>query len=144
MSKSNEIKNNLIDRVKTDVGFIRMLGIKNFSYKNGFASGKLKIRKGHLNPNGVVHGGVIYSFIDTLMGIALASILKKDDTCATIEIQITYFNALKKGTIYAEAKVITQKRQIAFIEGSVKDEKGKFIAHATGSFYISRGKNESR
>ncbi len=140
MSKSTKIKNRLIDRIKPDVGFIRIIGMKNFSYKNGFASGKLRIRKEHLNPNGVVHGGVIYSFIDTLMGIALASILKKDDTCTTIEIQITYLNALNKGTIYAEAEVINQGRQIAFIKGSAKDEKGKLISHATGSFYISRSK----
>lgn len=138
MKNSTKIRNNLIDRIKQGGGFMSVLGMKNFSYKNGLASGRLRITKEHLNPNGVLHGGVIYSFIDTLMGIALASILKEDATCTTIEIQITYLRHVMNGEIFGEARVIHEGEKIAYIEGRAKDKSGNLISCATGSFYISR------
>ena len=50
-----------------------LLGIRRASMADGRARFDLTIRPDHMNPHGVVHGGVVYSLVDYAMGGALTS-----------------------------------------------------------------------
>jgi thioesterase superfamily protein len=43
---------------------------------------ELEVEARHLNPDGTLHGGVIYSLADTAMGAALFSRLEPGEQCA--------------------------------------------------------------
>ena len=53
--------------------FAELLGMRPTSMGDGRARFELDVAPNHLNPNGTVHGGVIYSLADSAMGTALFS-----------------------------------------------------------------------
>ena len=44
----------------------------------------------HLNPNGVLHGGIAALVCDTACGCAVTTELPPGETCATLEIKVNY------------------------------------------------------
>lgn len=115
-----------------------LLGIRRVAFSGGRASFALTVRRAHMNPYGVVHGGVIASLIDYAMGGALTSILPAGERCATLEIQTHYLAAAPGGGLRADARVVERAPRMAVLEASVYGDGGRLVAHATGSFVIQR------
>ncbi|HET7874249.1 MAG TPA: PaaI family thioesterase [Methylomirabilota bacterium] len=90
----------------------------------------------HLNPYGVVHGGVLYALVDFAMGGALTSRLGPGERCATLEIKINYLAPVSDGPLAAEARVIERTKRVAVLEARVESGGGELVAVATGTFYI--------
>jgi acyl-CoA thioesterase len=104
----------------------------------GTATCALAVSERHLNPHGVVHGGVVYTLVDFAMGGALTSMLEVGERCATLEVQIHYLAPVTAGEIRAEARVITRSGRVGVLEARVFAEGTALVAQATGSFYIQR------
>ena len=112
-----------------------LIGMECFGQENGRCHCRLEVQPSLLNPNGVVHGAAIYALADTAMGGALVSQLPPGQACATIEIKISYFKAVRQGLISCIARVVHQGKRIAFLEAEVR--KGDLlVAQATGTFTI--------
>ena len=63
---------------------------------SGTSAAAVDVRPGLLNPNGVVHGGVLFTLADTAMGAALYTTLAPGENCATIEIKIHFLQPVTK------------------------------------------------
>jgi acyl-CoA thioesterase len=118
--------------------FADLVGLRAVSLDTGSAVFAVKLRPEHLNPHGVVHGGVIYTLADTTMGAALTTRLDAGERCVTLEIKINYVAPALEGTLACEAVVVDRGRRIGVLEARVRDEAEKLVALATGSFYIMR------
>ena len=118
--------------------FADLVGVRPVSMDTGRAVFAVKLRPEHLNPHGVVHGGVIYTLADTTMGAALTTRLDSGERCVTLEIKINYLSPALEGTLACEAVVVERARRIGVLEARVRDEAEKLVALATGSFYIMR------
>jgi acyl-CoA thioesterase len=116
-----------------------LLGIHRASMSDGRSAFELTIRPEHMNPHGVVHGGVVYTLADFAMGGALTSVLEPGERCATLEVKINYLAPAVSGEIRAEACVMSRTRRVAVMEARVYGEAQRMIALATGSFYIQTG-----
>lgn len=101
---------------------------------------ELAVGPAHLNPHGVVHGGVVYTLVDYAMGGALTSRLGPGERCATLEIKINYLAPVSEGILAAEAWVVERTTRIGVLEATVRAESGRLVALATGSFYIQAPK----
>jgi acyl-CoA thioesterase len=112
------------------------LGIRRASMGDGRAVFESTIRAEHMNPHGVVHGGVIYTLADFAMGGALTSLLEPGERCATLEAKINYLAPAHSGTVRAEAAVVSRSKRVAVMEARVYNEQQHLIALATGSFYV--------
>ncbi|MEW6203162.1 MAG: PaaI family thioesterase [bacterium] len=121
---------------KNPGGFPSLLGLKFHEYQNGASRCSLKITGKHKNPNKVVHGGVLFSLADTGMGAALASLLKDNELCASIEIKMNFLLPVSGGTITANTRVVHKGSRIAVLESEIINKEGARIAVATGSFFI--------
>jgi acyl-CoA thioesterase len=113
-----------------------LLGIRRLAMADGRASFDLRVREDHMNPHGVVHGGVVYSLVDYAMGGALTSRLAPGERCATLEVKINYLAAVTGGELRAEAWVVERTRRIGILEARVHTEDERLVALALGSFYI--------
>lgn len=113
-----------------------LLGIRPEKLEDGRAVFTVTIRTDHMNPYGVVHGGVIVSLLDTAMGAALVSRLAPGERCATLEIKINYLAPTLEGELRAEARVVERTNRIAVLESRVHGDGDQLVALATGSFYI--------
>jgi acyl-CoA thioesterase len=116
----------------------RLLGIRPVSMGDGRARFELTVREDHLNPNGVVHGGIVYSLADTAMGAALFSALDPGQSCTTLEIKINYLAPVTSGELAAEASVIGRTKRTGVLEARVHGDGGALVAVATGTFYIQQ------
>lgn len=121
--------------------FAELLGMRAKSVGDGQARFELDVEAKHLNPNGILHGGVIYSLADTAMGAALFSRLDPGEQCATLEIKMSYLVPVKAGSIAADAAVVQRTRRIGVIEAKVFDDGDRLIALATGTFYIQSARS---
>ncbi|OGK98088.1 MAG: hypothetical protein A3D33_17640, partial [Candidatus Rokubacteria bacterium RIFCSPHIGHO2_02_FULL_73_26] len=99
----------------------------------------LTLSDDHLNPYGVVHGGVVCSLVDTAMGAALVSRLEPGERCTTLEIKINYLAPATEGDLAAEARLVQRTRRVGVLEARVTVAAGRLIALATGTFYIQGG-----
>ena len=116
--------------------FAEMLGLRPKSIGEGRARFELDVGARHLNPNGTLHGGVIYSVADTAMGAALFSRLEPGEQCATLEIKMNYLVPVTGGSIAAEAVVVARTKRVGVIEAKVYGDGDTLVALATGTFYI--------
>ena len=89
----------------------------------------------HHNPHHVTNGAVIYALADIGMGAALYPLLAEGQSCATIEIKISYFRPAQSGTLICTSKVINKGKSIANLESRIMNG-DKLVAHATGNFAV--------
>lgn len=92
----------------------------------------------HYNPIGTVHGGYAATLLDSALGCAIFSTLKKGDTWTTLDLKLNYVRAMNKdtGPVRAEGRIIHRGRTVATSEGDLKDASGKLYAHATTTCMI--------
>lgn len=114
--------------------FLKLIGLRHID-DDGGPPNQIDIGPQHLNPYGVVHGGVIYSLADTSMGALLVPELAENERTATIEIKINYLAAVRDGAIRAETTVVNRGRRIAVLESDVFNG-DRLVAKALGSFAV--------
>ncbi len=95
----------------------------------------------HLNPHGSLHGGVMFTLLDLVMGLATNTHLDEGEMCATSEIQIRYLRPVFEGTVEAIATVLYAGARLVHLEAKAANEAGEIVAAATGSF-VRLGRRE--
>ena len=113
------------------VGFTLRLGRRG----SGSCTAALDVRPELLNPNGVVHGGALFSMADTVMGAALYTTLEPGESCATIEIKIHFLQPVIKGKIRCRTRLVQRGRRIAVLESHISVGRLQ-VAQALGTFAI--------
>ncbi|MDS0475768.1 PaaI family thioesterase [Natrinema sp. 1APR25-10V2] len=101
----------------------------------GYSRGVIETADELLNPNGVLHGGVLYTMADTGMGAALAAMLEEDEQCATIEIKINYLEPVRTGRVTCDTNVLRKGGSVAYLESDISHD-GETVARATGTFSV--------
>ena len=97
----------------------------------------LDLEERHLNPNGVVAGGVLFTLIDTAMGKAVFSVLNEGQVCASLEVSTRFLKGVGSGRIEADVSVIKAGRRIITVEARVHGEPGRqLLAVATATFAV--------
>jgi uncharacterized protein (TIGR00369 family) len=92
------------------------------------------------NPlTGVVHGGVITSFLDTLCGLVVMSWVSEGTPIATLDLRIDYLRpALPKHDIVGSAECYKVTDSVAFVRGIAYQETFRNpVANCTGTFMLS-------
>ena len=90
------------------------------------------------NPIGTVHGGLVCTLLDSVLGCAVQTTLPQGTGYTSIEIKVNYLRAVHGdgGELTAHGWVTKPGRRVAFVDGDVRDAAGKVVATATGSCLI--------
>lgn len=115
--------------------FADLVGICTDSKAEGQCSCSITFHENLLNPNNVVHGGVIYSLADNSMGGALTSVLAGDERCATIEIKVMYLRPAGHADLVCHSTVLKRGKRVAMLESEIYSS-GELVAKASGSFAV--------
>ena len=116
-----------------------LIGLQFVKCEGGQSRCTLEVEQRLLNPHGAVHGGVLYSMADTGMGGAMYTVMEKEELCATIEIKVTYFKAVRSGTLVCDTRIISRGRRVAALESEITSD-GRLVAKASGTFSVFRAK----
>ena len=100
----------------------------------GIVNYRAKIVDKHCNLYGVVHGGVLASIIDTVMGIACISLGKR---VVTTDMSVSYIKNVTEGsTITAVGQVISNGKTIMRTVGQVFNEQQQILINSQGSYFV--------
>ena len=90
------------------------------------------------NPIGTVHGGLVCTLLDTVLGCAVQTTLPRGQGYTSLELKVSYLRQVlaDTGTLTAVGTVTRPGRRAAFAEGKVVDPNGKLVATASSSFLV--------
>lgn len=106
----------------------------------GTASASVTIGPEHLNPNGVVHGAVLFALVDTAMGKATMSVVDEPGHyCSSVEVSLRFIRPAVSGAIVATVEVVKRGRHVAHLGARVVDADERLVATGAGTFAIIGG-----
>lgn len=90
------------------------------------------------NPIGMVHGGLVCTLLDSVVGCAVHTTLPAGTGYTSIELKVSYVRPIHAdtGEIHAHGWVTKPGRRVAFAEGDVRDGDGKLLATASSSLLV--------
>ena len=97
---------------------------------------EVTIQEKHLQPYGMVHGGVCASLADAAIYWAVFSGMEETVGLTTVEIKLNYLAPVSAGRLIAKGKCIKVGKSICLGEASVEDDKGNLVAHGTSTMMI--------
>lgn len=112
------------------------LGMDVGSSSAGRAGASLRVDDRHRNPNGVVHGAVLFAMVDTAMGAAAMGVIPEGHLCASIEVHLRFLRPVTSGELVADVEVDRAGRRVIHLSGRVVDGAGGLVATATGTFAV--------
>ncbi len=112
--------------------FARHVGVQVVEYGDGRATARLQIEAHHLNSAGTLHGGAIFALADAAFSAAANS---HGVLALSIDASISYFQAVRGGTLTADAHEVARNPKLATYVIDISDDSGGLIAHFRGTVY---------
>ncbi len=126
----------IIEKMKITIPFWKLLGMEVMDVKKGRAIMKLPFSEKLTQPDGVAHGGAIFSLADTSVATALLGLIDRNETMLTVEMKINYIKAAKGGEILSEAKIIHRGSNTAIGDVEVRNSEGELLAKCLATYMI--------
>ena len=120
----------------------RAIGLFGFDLETasrGRAVLRMHARPHHKQINGVVHGGILAALADTAGAIAAYTTVPQGTALATVELKINYLEAIPRGRIRADARVLRTGRNFVVSECEIFNGKGALAAKALMTFGAAGG-----
>ncbi len=118
------------------VPFVEHLGIKVTAQSKAGAAIILDRRPELLNSWGAAHGGVVMTMLDYVMTAAVRGHYGIDGGVITVDMSVGFMNAGTSDHLHAEARVLHAGQSTAFCESEARDDAGKILAKAIGTFKL--------
>jgi uncharacterized protein (TIGR00369 family) len=90
----------------------------------------MDVREGHVNLQGLVHGGMLAILADTACGLSIRSAMEPGRLHVTSDLDIHFLSPAKPGVLYGRGRAIKVGRTLAFAEASIEDADGALLARA--------------
>ena len=124
------------DKEKSE--FSSYMGIEFLGMVDGAATLQLELDAIHMSRANRVHGGVLFTLLDSALGRAILNELPMGRGCATVEIKINYFRPVQSGRVTARGWKRELTKSLGYAEGEVVNEEGKVLARASGTFFLTK------
>jgi 1,4-dihydroxy-2-naphthoyl-CoA hydrolase len=112
--------------------FTRLMGIKIISWTAERTESELVIREDLCNRRGVMHGGAVMAWGDTLGGMTASAALTETQSTATIESKTNFFAPIPKGdTARAVCVPLHTGRTTIVLQTNITRSDGKLAAVVT-------------
>ena len=116
----------------------RLLGMDIESVEEGVVIFTLAPHESHYNPLGVVHGGVLSTVLDTVLGCAVHSMLPAGWGYTSIDLNVSYLKAVRvdSGLLRFTGRVMKHGKRVSFATAEGVDGSGAVVATATSSLLV--------
>ncbi len=93
---------------------------------------KVKITDETLNPFNIVHGGLIFSIGDTVMGVKIRSLGKN---AVTLNSSINFISPGVGKYLIATCKIIKDGKKTCVLQATIKNDKDTLVALMSGTYF---------
>lgn len=97
---------------------------------------EVKLGEKHLQPFGMVHGGVMASVVDAAAFWAVFPQVEKGMGLTTVEMKLNFLAPAQKGKLVAQGRCIKMGRTLALGETQVRNGEGVLVAHGTATMMV--------
>ena len=124
--------------------FAETFNIKFTKLNAGKAEGKVIVNNNWTNPFGIAHGGFLFSILDETLGSAACSVLNKPiykdiKALSTTNHDIFFHSpAFPNDKLTVKAHVVSSRKNMLFVEGSIYKEVSTLVAKSKGIWFIKR------
>jgi uncharacterized protein (TIGR00369 family) len=95
----------------------------------------LEVSVGHLRTLGIVHGGVVATLLDSVMGMSAARSAPADHYVVTAQLNVHFIRPAWEGeTLIASSKVRHNGRKTAVAEGEIRTSSDALVATGSATF----------
>ncbi len=109
--------------------------------KRGFCRFRFEIVPAFCHSQGrVCQGGFLTGMVDTAMAHAAMAKGSFANAVPTLELKISFLEAAGPGIVTAEGRVVRWGGSVGFLDGDIRDDKGRLVVHATSTIKIVRPK----
>jgi uncharacterized protein (TIGR00369 family) len=117
------------------------LGYRLIAWSSDFAQVELPMTPCIANRQGLPHGGIHATLLDTTMGFAgcYTGDPERRQMALTLSLTVNYLGQAQGARLIAEARRTGGGKSTFFAEGTVRDESGAIVATGTGVFRYRRG-----
>src|SRR5215213_6098323 len=122
--------------------FVKLMGVKIINRSAERSEAELHIRADLCNRRGVIHGGALMGWADTMGGMTASAALTAGQRTATIESKTNFFAAVPKGdTARAVCMPLHRGRTTIVLETRITRGDGKLAAIVTQTQLIFEQKD---
>jgi uncharacterized protein (TIGR00369 family) len=97
---------------------------------------EILVQEKHLQPFGMVHGGVFASLIDAAAFWAVYTQVPDELGMTTVELKLNYLAPLSTGRMLARGKSLRVGKTLCLGEASILNEEGTLLAHGTSTMMV--------
>ena len=130
-----------INAIVNTCPYFELISMKLLDVGIGYSMLEIDLAEKHLQPYGVVHGGVFASIIDAAAFWSVYfGIDDPDAGITTVDLKLNYLAPAASGKLIASGRQIKVGRTLGYAEARVEDLQGGVLAHGTSTVIILPGK----
>ena len=131
------------DRTSAILGsmpFAEVLGIEEVTAEPGRVTASMAWEPGRCTSGGVLHGGALMGFADTLGAVcAFLNLPDGATSTATIESKTNFLRPIRGGRVRAVARPLYVGRMVIVVDTELRDDEEELVARVTQTQAVLRG-----
>ncbi len=116
--------------------YFSLLAMEIVSLEAGRSVLKIEVQEKHLQPYGMVHGGVYSSMMDAACFWAGYTEIDEPLGLTTVEMKLNYLAPASSGIFIAKGNVLKSGKTLCLSEATIIDQKNKLLAHGTATMMV--------
>ena len=132
-----------VEKVRTVANacpYFKLLSMDLIDFRIGECLLEIHLDMKHLQPFGIVHGGVFASIIDAAAYWAVYAELDPAAGLTSVDLKLNYLAPAASGKLIARGHQIKVGSTLGYAEAEVTDESGRILSHGTSTVIILPGK----
>lgn len=134
----NPTREDKLRQIIAELALFRNLGLQLVRVDKDYSKIRVPHSEDVVRPGGVIHGGVHAVLIDTAVGHAILSTIKRGFFIATIQMQTKYFAPVTSGGLTCEGKVIRKGRTVAHGDAFLYNDEGALVGQGSCVYAVTR------
>jgi len=118
--------------------YFRLISMEIKSIGWGESTLEVAVQEKHLQPFGMVHGGVYSSLVDATTFWAVYPQIDQGVGLTTVELKLNYLAPASSGHLKAFGRSLRVGKTLCLGEASIRDDRGTLLAHGTSTMMILR------
>jgi len=116
--------------------YFQLLSMKLIHFEIGRSLMEIDLGTKHLQPFGMVHGGVFSSIIDAATFWSVYPEAPEDMGMTSVDLKLNYLAPANSGKLIARGHRIKFGRTLGLGAAEITDESGKILAHGTSTLMV--------
>ncbi|MBU0516814.1 MAG: PaaI family thioesterase [Proteobacteria bacterium] len=136
MAKLNPEYVEAVRRTVNTCPYFSLLGMRIEDLGPGESHVVIDVEPKHLQPFGIVHGGVFSSLMDASCFWAVFTAVEDGTVLTTVEVKLNYLAPSQSGQLIGRGRLIKLGKTLGLGDARIEDEKGRLLCHGTATVMV--------